>query len=301
MPDKTYRAVFFDLDGTLLPMDIDAFMSDYFRSLGAFVARFGVATEDFMAGMKAGIMGMVQNDSGQPNATAFWPAFFSCVQTPTSTGASQEELRAAIDDFYENDFGKLGANVKPNPAVARAVNALAEKGYPLVLATMPMFPRRAVGWRLTWTGVDPAVFSRITTYQNSTAVKPKPNYYAENLAAAGLAGEEVLMVGNNTKEDLAACKLGCDGYLVTDFLLDPEGFDISTVKSGTFEEFAAWADALPNCENPATQISDAVVSADARHAVLAACGISDGAAGGNKTLEEAGKSGGANFKINGME
>ena len=301
MPDKTYRAVFFDLDGTLLPMDIDAFMSDYFRSLGAFVARLGVAADDFMAGMKSGIMGMVQNDSGQPNATAFWPAFFNCVQTPTSTGTSQEELRSAIDDFYDNDFGKLGANVRPNPSVARAVNTLAEKGYPLVLATMPMFPRRAVEWRLTWAGVDPSVFSRITTYQNSTAVKPKPNYYAENLAAANLAGKDVLMVGNNTKEDLAACKLGCDGYLVTDFLLDPEGFDISSVKSGTFEEFAAWVDTLPTCENPAMQITDAVVAADARNAVLAACGISDGTAGGNKTLEEAGKSGGANFKINGME
>ncbi len=301
MADRTYRAIFFDLDGTLLPMDIDVFMSDYFRSLGGYVARFGVAPDDFMAGMKAGIMGMVQNDSGTPNATAFWPAFYSCVKTPTSTGATQEEIQSAINSFYENEFGKLGQAVQPNPAVARAIAALVEKGYPLVLATMPMFPRRAVEWRLTWAGVDPAVFSRITTYSNSTAVKPKPNYYAETIAATGVAASDVLMVGNNTKEDLAACKLGCDGYLVTDFLLDPEGFDLTTVKSGTFEEFADWAEKLPTCENPATNISDDLVCASDRDAVLEVCGITDGSAGGNKTLEEAGKSGGANFKINGME
>ena len=41
------------------------------------------------------------------------------------------------------------------PAAARAVDALASKGYPLVLATMPMFPERAVRWRLEWAGIDP--------------------------------------------------------------------------------------------------------------------------------------------------
>ena len=49
-----YRAIFFDLDGTLLPMEIDEFMRTYFEALGAYVARFGVAPEAFMAGMKAG-------------------------------------------------------------------------------------------------------------------------------------------------------------------------------------------------------------------------------------------------------
>ena len=38
-----YRAIFFDLDGTLLPLDVDEFMRDYFAALGAYVARFGVS------------------------------------------------------------------------------------------------------------------------------------------------------------------------------------------------------------------------------------------------------------------
>ena len=38
-----------------------------------------------------------------------------------------------------------------------------------------------------------------------------------------------------------------------------------------------------------------------RERVLAACGIADGQAGGAKTLEEAGRSGGTDFVINGME
>ena len=48
-----------------------------------------------------------------------------------------------------------------------------------------------------------------------------------------MAPEDILMVGNNTREDLAAMKLGLDAYLVTDWLLDPDGFDIESVKHGT--------------------------------------------------------------------
>ncbi len=299
MEKRTYRAVFFDLDGTLLPMDVDAFMKRYFAALGGYVARMGIATDQFMAGMKRGITAMATNDTGHANAESFWPEFLAAIDLPD--GVTPDALTDAITDFYENEFGKLGEDVKPNPAAARAINALAAKGYPLVLATMPMFPRRAVEWRLTWAGVDPAAFARITTYENSTAVKPKPNYYAENLAAVGVDGRDVLMVGNNTKEDLAVCQLGCDAFLVTDFLIDPVGFEVFSVRHGSLEKFADWVETLPVCGDPAQGVNDALVPAAARERALAANGIEDGAAGGAKTLEEAGRSGGANFVINGME
>ncbi|WP_417755277.1 HAD family hydrolase, partial [Senegalimassilia anaerobia] len=170
MEKRTFRAVFFDLDGTLLPMDVDVFMKSYFRALGGYVARMGIAPDQFMAGMKRGITAMATNDSGHANAESFWPEFLACIDLPE--GVTADALQAAIGDFYENEFGELGADVQPNPAAARAIEALAAKGYPLVLATMPMFPRRAVEWRLRWAGIDPAVFSRITTFENSTAVKP---------------------------------------------------------------------------------------------------------------------------------
>ena len=32
MPKRSYKAVFFDLDGTLLPIDMDAFLKNYFNS-----------------------------------------------------------------------------------------------------------------------------------------------------------------------------------------------------------------------------------------------------------------------------
>ena len=266
MAQRTYRAVYFDLDGTLLPMDIDEFMKAYFAALGGYVARFGVAPEDFMAGMKAGIKGMAAHDDDRPNAEAFWEGFFAHVDRDAADWAVE------LDSFYEHEFGAIGQNVKPNPAAARAVNALAAKDYPLVLATIPMFPRRAVEWRLTWAGVDPALFSRITAFDNSTSVKPKLSYYAENLAAAGIAGPEALMVGNNTLEDLAFRALGADAFLVTDHLLDPIGFEVFSVRHGSMEKFADWAESLPVCDDPAIDIEGGLVPCAARERALVANG-----------------------------
>lgn len=286
--DRGYRAVFFDLDGTLLPMELDEFMRSYFQSLGAYVARFGVGGESFMAGMKAGIKAMAAHDDGLPNAEAFWGGFFTHVD-PDAT-----DWKTQLDAYYDHEFGELGAGMQPHPAAARTVEALAAKGYPLVLTTMPMFPQRAVEWRLTWAGVDPSRFARITSFMNSTSVKPRLTYYAENLAAAGVAGFDVLMVGNNTLEDLAVLGLGADAFLVTDHLIDPVQFDVASVKHGSLEELAAWVERLPECANPAKGVATGVVSADARDQALV-----DNAVEGVDAASAMTGAGG--FSINGIE
>ena len=65
--------------------------------------------------------------------------------------------------------------------------------------------------------------------------------------------------------------LGCDAFLVTDHIIDPIGFDLSRVKHGTMEEFAAWVDTLPACENPVCGIDGGPVCGEAKAVVLDAC------------------------------
>lgn len=249
--ERDYRAVCFDLDGTLLPMDIKEFLGAYFKRIGAFAGAQGLDAERFIGALNKGVEAMLANSEGRTNEAVFWEVF---AEEYGAEDLAAMDVRAVCDDFYENDFGRIGDDVAPNPHVARAVDALKAKGYPLVLTTMPLFPRRAVEHRLEWAGLDPASFDRLTTYENSTSTKPHLAYYSENLDAMGLSGEDVLMVGNNTVEDLAFMQLGADAFLVTDWLLDPVGFDLDTVKHGTFEQFADWAEALPDCKNPARDI-----------------------------------------------
>lgn len=251
---RPYRVICFDLDGTLLPMDLDEFMGSYFKSIAGFAAARGLDAGRFMDALKRGTHAMAAHDDDSTNEEAFWAVFAQ------SYGEGAADVRTLVGDFYEHDFAHIGDGFEGNPAVARIIAKLQDKGYPLVLTTMPMFPRRAVEHRLRWAGVDAGAFARITSYENSKSVKPRQTYYAENLAALGAHGADVLMVGNNTQEDLAFLDLGVDAYLVTDWLLDPIGYDLDTVKHGTMAEFEAWVDQLPACENPLEGIAGGIVA-----------------------------------------
>ncbi len=260
---KNYRAICFDLDGTLLPMDLELFMNGYFGSLARFAAAKGLDVEQFLAGLKAGTKAMAISDEDLVNADAFWGVMLQRIDD------DGRDWAGFMEEFYRGDFTRIGQDVTPNPAAAKAVAMLKEKGYTLALTTMPMFPALAVAERLRWAGVDAAAFDRITTYENSRAVKPRQTYYAENLAALGVRGDEVLMVGNNTVEDLAFLDLGADVYVVTDNLIDPVSYDMSTIKHGSMEDFALWVESLPACENPASSVQTGVVDLEAMRKALA--------------------------------
>lgn len=255
--DRKYRAICFDLDGTLLGMDIDDFMTSYFSRIATWGAKQGLDPHRFIEAIKCGTKAMALSDDDNINKDVFWKEFYKVYGKENLEGIDALEI---ADEFYKEDFFHIGDDFASDPKVAEAIQTLKDKGYPLLLTTMPMFPLQAVKHRLGWAGVDPDSFERITTYENSKTTKPRQTYFAENLAAMGVPGKDVLMVGNNTMEDMAFLDLGADGYLVTDWLLDPIGYDLDSIKHGTFEEFLRWAKDLPGCENPATDITSGPIT-----------------------------------------
>ena len=202
----------------------------YFGAIAGFVARQGLDAKAFSAGLKAGIGAMASHDDGRTNHEAYWEAFSSAARCGPAT--AWEEL---LTEFYEHSSALSGGFSPANPR-PRAVEALAAGGYPLVLATMPMFPRRAVEWRLPTCRVDASKFARVTSFENSTSVKPKLAYYAENVAACGLSGDDVLMVGNNTVK--YAIRGAGRRRVPRDRspARSDRGFDLGSVKHGTMEE-----------------------------------------------------------------
>lgn len=250
---RAYKAVFFDLDGTLLPVDMDGFLKAYFEALGAFAAQHGHDPKRFVDALNKGVFAMIKEEGGR-NDERFWRTFCALLDIGDDEKLAYEEL---MDEFYTTVFDELGALITPTPESAKVISLLKEKGYRLYLTTMPLFPRIAVEKRVQWAGCNPDDFERITTYDNSTSTKPHLDYYRENIDAIGLKPEEILMVGNNTREDLAAMQLGLDGYLVTDWLLNPDDFDIETVKHGSMADFLKFVEALPACEAPSDGERDA--------------------------------------------
>ena len=54
------------------------------------------------------------------------------------------------------------------------IKKLKEMGYPLVLATNPIFPRVATMQRIDWAGLDVEDFELVTVYENFNYSKPNP-------------------------------------------------------------------------------------------------------------------------------
>ena len=113
--------VLFDLDGTLLPMDQDAFTRGYFKLLAAKLAPHGYEPKQLVEAIWAGTEAMVRND-GSRNEAAFWDKFASIY------GEKAKADEPLFVDFYANEFnqaqsicrhGPLRGGDRPQPAKAR--------------------------------------------------------------------------------------------------------------------------------------------------------------------------------------
>ncbi len=209
------RTILLDLDDTLLGNKMERFLPLYFAALGERMAHF-IAPEDLVRKVLASSRVMMQNqDPTVTNQQAFDADFFPDLGHPES------EVRPVIDAFYEEDFPALKQYTQPRPQAGLLVQTLFNQRYDVVIATNPMFPRRAIEHRLDWAGVSDFPFSLVTTYENSHFCKPNPRYYQEILEVVGCRPQEGVMVGDDFESDIApAMQVGLHTYWITDGIRD---------------------------------------------------------------------------------
>lgn len=228
------KNILFDLDGTLLPMDQDKFANGYFSRLVKKLAPLGYEPQKTVDGVWAGTAAMVKNDGGITNEKAFWLKFEELF------GKDALRDKPVFDEFYRKEFNDVKSDCGFNPAAAKTVKELKEKGFKLILATNPIFPAVATESRIKWAGLDKGDFELYTTYENSHYCKPNPAYYGEILENLSLDPSECLMVGNDVIEDGAAQKLGIKVFLLTDCLINKKGIDINAYPHGSFKELSEY-------------------------------------------------------------
>lgn len=212
------KNVLFDLDGTLLPMDLEEFMKIYFYLLEGFVKKHGYDSDIVIRALNKGTYAMVKNDGSYTNHDVFWKTFDTF-----DDSIDMHSFHEIIDDFYLNDFCEIERYVDRNQNMIDLVSMLAKRGFRLILATNPLFPSSAIQSRLRWTGVDYEAFSGMTTYEDFHYCKPNINYFQEVLERYELNSDECIMIGNDTIEDGVCEKLGIDLYLVEDHLINRNG------------------------------------------------------------------------------
>lgn len=237
--------VLIDLDGTLIPMEQPAFIEAYFSDLAQYLAEHGHANGRAILGaVMRGVDAMIQNDGGALNEARFWDAFCAAIAPLGMTEADAHALEPAFDGFYSTAFDAARRIVGPARDVRGLLRLLRKNGRVVYLATNPLFPPVAVRTRLNWIGLAPEDFDGVTTYDNSRYCKPNPAYYTEILERLGRAPETSIMIGNNPSDDLSALEAGLSGYLVTDYLENELGLDITPYRSGTFDELMAFAETM---------------------------------------------------------
>lgn len=223
-----YKAILFDLDGTLLPMDQDKFINAYFTALHKRVAPYGYNLNELTAALLQSTKAMVKNDGSRRNEEVFWQAFADTV------GERAYSDKPEFDAFYENAFYGLKENCDFNAQAAEIVDAVTSAGCIAALATNPVFPMTAQLARLSFAGVSADKFAHITAYENSGFCKPNPLYFDEIARRIGVPASDCLMVGNDVSEDGGALKIGMDVFFVTDCLINKSNADISEIPHGDF-------------------------------------------------------------------
>ncbi len=223
------KTVLFDLDGTLLPMDMDAFIKAYFGGLVKHLAPHGYDPELLPRGIWAGTAAMVKNDGSAVNEQVFWNTFASIF------GDRVREDIPLFEDYYRTQFDHVRAACGYTPHARRIIDLLHDKGTRTVLATNPLFPAIATQKRMGWVDLSPDDFSLVTTYENSRFCKPDPNYYRDILDTLKLDPHDCLMVGNDVDEDMIATTLGMRVFLLSDCLINKSNIDIDRFPHGSFD------------------------------------------------------------------
>ncbi len=232
------KAVLFDLDGTLLPMDQDVFLKTYFGALTRRLAPHGYDPSAVIGAIQKGTLGMIRNSGDKTNEEIFWDVF---------TRELGEGIRAQsgeFDRFYAEEFPTLSHSCGFTPHAREVVDVVHQKGLLCVLATNPFFPHEATEARIRWAGLTPEDFALYTTYENSRSCKPNLAYYREVLDTIGLLPSECLMVGNDADEDMIAETLGMQTFLLCDCLINRHQKDISAWRHGGFDALLSLLHAL---------------------------------------------------------
>jgi FMN phosphatase YigB (HAD superfamily) len=237
----------FDLDGTLLDIDMPAFLKAY---ISLACRRFVSPTDlpRLTPALAAAAQKMGAYRAGTHTLDrVFLEAFSPAVRRPPI------EVRGVFTAFHRAEFEQLRHLTAPRPAARPLLEKALALGYELAIATNPVFFLDAIRARIRWAGLDGFPFSLVTCAEIMRCAKPHRHFFTQTLRLLGRRPDECLMIGDDPRMDLPAGELGIGTWLV---IPEPEeclavaGADLR----GSLDELAGWLDArgaVPSGRRPA--------------------------------------------------
>ena len=237
------RAVLFDLDGTLLQVEMAEFIPRYIAGLAENFSDL-VSAKKFKKSLLNGIRELI---TGAANGATNEERLMTTLERDLSISA--RDFHQRLGSFREQGVEFLADLVTDIPAGRAAVEHCQTQNQTLVLATNPVFPMFMIDARRRWSGLCSTPFDHVTSYENSSYCKPSLAYFEEVAEKIGVPAKQCLMIGNDSSHDLAAMGVGMTTYLVDTYLVERPGRRWPSDYRGNHVELLKFLrDHLPSCE-----------------------------------------------------
>jgi FMN phosphatase YigB (HAD superfamily) len=211
------QAVLFDLDGTLIDVDMHRFVPGYLRRLtDQMSAQVNPARATRV--LHQAVAAMFANTDADRTLESIL-----CEVLQSELAISPEWYVECLARFCRDDLESLRPLVTGHPLSSQLIESSLARGWKVVLATNPIFPRVVVDARLSWGELDSEAFHHVTAYETAHFCKPSPLFFEEILARLQIPAEACLMVGNDTLHDLSASQVGMQTCLLTPWSIKRPG------------------------------------------------------------------------------
>ena len=204
------KAVLFDLDNTLLDINLSAFIARYLWAEARVLARIGRTPLPLAYAWLSRCYLAVDSAARRDDLTGR-ELFDRTYQDLSGMPLDEPTVREAIDCLEGEWLDHLRGGItqaRPRPGARRCVRRAQELGLTVALATNPVFSPAVDAARLRWAGLGDIDFALVSTLDNSRRSKPSARYYQEFIARLGLVPEECLMVGNDAGRDIPRPDIG---------------------------------------------------------------------------------------------
>ncbi|MFA5700495.1 MAG: HAD family hydrolase [Desulfuromonas sp.] len=207
--------ILFDLDGTLLNVDMYQFIPAYLGGLAGCLPPW-VDQSLFVRNMLKRTTERIEqgSDGSLTNEDFYLQA------AKEDMGIEAEQFRSGLECFYAEELPRLEQYIQPLPLAPEIITRCTEKQLRIIIATNPVFPRPVTEARLKWGRIDHFDYLHVSSYETSRHCKPNLAYFSELLDTFELEPQQCLMVGNDTVHDLSAIHLGIKTFLVDTWVIN---------------------------------------------------------------------------------
>ncbi|MDO4437119.1 MAG: HAD family hydrolase [Coriobacteriaceae bacterium] len=236
------KAVVFDMDDTLLSINLSAFLAVYALDEANLLAQVARKSPVAMFTALGTCMLELNNGEREEDDHRTNRAFFADTLRERTGIPLLDPVINDMLEFYEREvLPKKNDRIiaaRPREGAHKAVQAVLDRGLRIALLTNPSFSRTCIECRMGWGDMLDMPFELVTTWENSTRCKPCAGYYLESLERLGLAPEETLMVGNDPKRDFPSPAIGLRTAYVGN------GTQPGALWNGSMAKFAEQFDAI---------------------------------------------------------